>query len=177
MTPDTLVTQGRKLLDKGEFRQALLSFEQAKDLSDKHYEALAYSGFTLLVLGRYDDALRDFQSALPLNPSNPDLHNYIARCWMSLGDEEKALTHFHKSASLRAQTALNSEDALTIPAFRFKHDMEQLIALETKRALDEEAQSTLAAFKRVWSDVDETQKLVSVPCPSSDYLGQRGLIN
>lgn len=169
MTLQTAIDQGLTASQKGDLDAALAFFTQAKQLDPSHYKALLYSGFTLLMQGRFDEALSDFHAALPLTPSDPDLHDYMGRCYMGLGETGKAVEHFKKAASVHSQTDYVADGALVIPAFRFKHDLEQLTALDQKSELDETAQKSLAAFRAVWSETDSQAQVVSIDKQSTHF--------
>ena len=121
------------------------------------------------MLGRFNEALLDFQSALPLSPKDPEIHDFLGRCWMSLGDENKALLHFRESARLRPPAVTIDDDALKVPAFRFKHDLEQLIAMEKKQILGTDARASLVVFKTVWSDSNGATQVISVAWQSEHF--------
>lgn len=169
MTADTLIKQGQNEFYTGNLESALSTFEQAKQLSPQHYQAWLFSGFTCLSLGHFEDALHNLQTALPLKPTDPAVHDYLGRCWIALGDDDKALFHFRESARLRPPAVAADDDVLKVPAFRFRHDLEQMTALDEKQKLDENARACLAAFRAVWQTSDSTAPAISVDRQSDHF--------
>ncbi len=63
-----LVKNGRDLIDKGNFEEALSFFEQALLLNQNDPELWNYKGVALRSMGRYDEALECFNKSLELDP-------------------------------------------------------------------------------------------------------------
>lgn len=169
MTPDSLIQQGESEFHSGKLMSALSTFEQARQTAPEYYKPWLYCGFTYLSLGRFDDALKYLQAAIPLKPTNSTLHDYLGRCWMGLGDNEKALFHFKESARFSPSAVSAKGDTLRVPMFRFKHDLDQLSALDEKQKLDDKAKTCLNAFRTVWDESDHTAQSISVAQSSQHY--------
>jgi len=162
MTADTLIKQGQGQFYAGDLTAALSTFEQASQTFPDHYQAWLFSGFTCLTLGRFDDALTYLKTALPLNPTDPAVHDYLGRCWMALADYDTSLFHFEESAKLRPTAIPDDMSTLAIPTFRFRHDLDQLTALDEKRTLEGKVRACLEAFQAIWKDADRSADTVSV---------------
>lgn len=63
-----LVINGKDLLDKGNFEEALSFFEQALLLNQNDPELWNYKGVALRSMGRYDEALECFNRSLEIDP-------------------------------------------------------------------------------------------------------------
>jgi Flp pilus assembly protein TadD len=63
-----LVINGKDLLDKGNFEEALSFFEQALLLNQNDPELWNYKGVALRSMGRYEEALECFNRSLEIDP-------------------------------------------------------------------------------------------------------------
>ncbi len=63
-----LVNNGKALLDKGTFEEALSFFEQALLLNQNDPELWNYKGVALRSMGRYEEALECFNRSLEIDP-------------------------------------------------------------------------------------------------------------
>ncbi len=63
-----LVKNGRNLIDKGNYEEALSFFEQALLLNQNDPELWNYKGVALRSMGRYDEALECFNRSLEIDP-------------------------------------------------------------------------------------------------------------
>jgi len=63
-----LVKNGRDLIDKGNYEEALSFFEQALLLNQNDPELWNYKGVALRSMGRYDEALECFNRSLEIDP-------------------------------------------------------------------------------------------------------------
>ncbi len=63
-----LVNNGKDLLDKGNFEEALSFFEQALLLNQNDPELWNYKGVALRSMGRYEEALECFNRSLEIDP-------------------------------------------------------------------------------------------------------------
>ena len=88
---------------------------------------------------------------------------------MALGDDDKALFHFEESARLRPLAVSAEQDALTVPTFRFRHNLDQMSALDERQKLGADASACLNAFKAVWSESDGVAQTVSVTQQSEHF--------
>ena len=167
MTLKSLIKQSLEHLDRADPRSALYFTEKAKSQSPKNYKALFLNGLTLLLLGRFSEAMNDLQTALSMSPEDPDIHTYLGRCFMALRDNKNALNHFRESGRLKAQSANISDSNLSIPRFRFKHDLEQLEALKQKRGLNEINSASLSAFQNLWGQLGEVTVSENITIPVS----------
>ena len=65
---NTLITLGKSQLDKGQFDDALSSFEQAILLDQNNPDLWNMKGIVLRSLGRYDEAIECFNKSLEIDP-------------------------------------------------------------------------------------------------------------
>ena len=65
---DDLVLQGKSLLDKCEFDDALGFFEQALLLNQNDPDLWNYKGIVLRSMGRYEEAMDCFNKSLAIDP-------------------------------------------------------------------------------------------------------------
>ena len=63
-----LVSQGKTLLEEGQFDDALGFFEQALLLNQDDPDLWNYKGITLRSLGRYEEAMDCFNKSLKIDP-------------------------------------------------------------------------------------------------------------
>ncbi len=63
-----LVKNGKNLIDKGNYEEALSFFEQALLLNQNDPELWNYKGVALRSMGRYDEALECFNRSLEIDP-------------------------------------------------------------------------------------------------------------
>ena len=65
---DALITLGKSQLEKGNFDDALSSFEQAILLDQKNPDLWNLKGTALRSLGRYNEAIDCFNKSLEIDP-------------------------------------------------------------------------------------------------------------
>ena len=65
---DSLITLGKSQLEKGDFGDALSSFEQAILLDQKNPHLWNSKGIALRSLGRYNEAIDCFNKSLEIDP-------------------------------------------------------------------------------------------------------------
>ena len=65
---NTLITLGKSQLEKGDFNDALSSFEQAILLDQKNPDLWTLKGTALRSLGRYNEAIDCFNKSLEIDP-------------------------------------------------------------------------------------------------------------
>ena len=65
---DALITLGKSQLEKGNFDDALSSFEQAILLDQKNPDLWNLKGIALRSLGRYNEAIDCFNKSLEIDP-------------------------------------------------------------------------------------------------------------
>ena len=63
-----LIALGKSQLDKGQFDNALSSFEQAILLDQNNPDLWNMKGIVLRSLGRYDEAIECFNKSLEIDP-------------------------------------------------------------------------------------------------------------
>jgi tetratricopeptide (TPR) repeat protein len=86
-------TRGDLLFKLGKFEEALADFNVAVDSFPSNSIYLRERGATLFILKRYEEAITDFNRALEDrygNPSDPYVFLQRAKCYIALGDLERA---------------------------------------------------------------------------------------
>jgi tetratricopeptide (TPR) repeat protein len=92
-TVSYLMNQGRALISRGEFDQAVASYSQALSLSSSKsttVELLAERGAAFRLARRIDDALNDFDHAIKLYPNSPVLYLFRGIVYARKGQFQKA---------------------------------------------------------------------------------------
>ncbi len=91
-----LIREGEKLLDEGQYREAIQTFRRAVGIEPQN--AFAYRGLGIAYYN-YGDHYRAeifMRKALQLNKRMSDLWGYLGDIYMQKGDEEKAISFFEK---------------------------------------------------------------------------------
>ncbi|MBU7029400.1 MAG: tetratricopeptide repeat protein [Theionarchaea archaeon] len=81
---------------KGDFDEAIESYEEAIKLNPKNEQAWVYKGIALDNVGRYEEALDCFERAIELNPNDGLALDYKGVELAALGRYEEALVFFDK---------------------------------------------------------------------------------
>ncbi len=68
MNPDEFTLKGRKLLEEGNFEDALAFFEQALLQNPTDPDLWNGKGIALRSLGRYNEAIESFNKSLEIDP-------------------------------------------------------------------------------------------------------------
>lgn len=67
---ETLISKGKKLMNKKKYEEAITFFEQAIEIEPKNVELLIKYGKSLAQTGRYEEAFNLFEEALNIAPNN-----------------------------------------------------------------------------------------------------------
>jgi Flp pilus assembly protein TadD len=106
MTAKENYQQGMKLLDAGNFTEALVFFNKALELEPSQPDFLSDRAVTYFHLNKKDLAMIDLNHAQELDPKNP--YRYSSRAFVkdSLGDLEGAIKDYEKTIELDPEDAV-----------------------------------------------------------------------
>ena len=80
-----LLRQGKELVDRGNFGQAIAVYQQAVRLDQSHAELYGSMGYLYTRQGQYQEAVQQFQQALKLDPNNPEYYDGLGFSYANLG--------------------------------------------------------------------------------------------
>ena len=101
--------------NRGDFKSALVCFDEAIRIKPDSFEALDDRGLALAAEGRLDEAQQSYEKAIKINPTDGSAYNNLAQALVAQGRLEPALPHFNKALQLNPfalQTHLNLAIAL-----------------------------------------------------------------
>ncbi|MFO7738876.1 MAG: tetratricopeptide repeat protein [Desulfatiglandaceae bacterium] len=104
-SPDLAVDAGLGMVQKGEFKQALVTFTAAITLDQRHWEAYRLRGITYTRLGCYDSAIADFDSAVRGDPMCAGCIYERGSAKMFAGHLEGALADLSECLTLKSDFA------------------------------------------------------------------------
>ena len=91
---------GRRLLQKGEYQEAMIEYQEALRINPRDVDTLVFLGNTLLNQGKADEAFSYYERALEINPDNPEAHVNLAVILANRGRTEEAIEHDRKALQL-----------------------------------------------------------------------------
>jgi len=94
------LNEGIQLCSLGQYRAALVAFEQALHLDPLFADAYFGKGYALYFLELYEDALLVYKQAIRLDPHNAALHNNKGCALYALGRYREALAAYNQSLRL-----------------------------------------------------------------------------
>lgn len=89
-------SQGRSLFSKGEYHQALDSFNRFIELIPGNLQGHFSRGMVYRNLKRYEEAIDDFDSVIMLDQDNPDVYLNRGLAYIGMEEFEKAIIDFNK---------------------------------------------------------------------------------
>jgi tetratricopeptide (TPR) repeat protein len=100
-----LVTEGNKLLQQGNYSEALRRYDQALQIDpadeDLHYNV----GIALAKLGRIEEAKRHYEEALRIFPDYVEVHNNLGNLLMNERKLAEAIEHFQQAIRIMPENA------------------------------------------------------------------------
>ena len=99
---------------KGDFEQALISFEEALRTTDnKPLQAMSHAalGATFLELNQFDRALQEYKAAFELDPTGNDIHSRLGEVYFELQQYDKAIEYLEKADEADAFAVIRLADA------------------------------------------------------------------
>lgn len=97
---ETGITKAFTLLQKNQFSQALIQFNQIISNDPENMLALWGLGITYEGLGKVNEAILTYQKAILLTPNESALHAKLGKAYLLVGDFELAIKEFKSSVSL-----------------------------------------------------------------------------
>jgi tetratricopeptide (TPR) repeat protein len=111
---DDLLVQAADKYEIGDYRGAILAYDQVIRLTPNNSEALLYRGNAYDELGNKQAAIKDYNQAIKINPNYADAYNNRGNVYASLEDKFQAISDFKQAAKLYQQQGENEDyqDAL-----------------------------------------------------------------
>jgi protein O-mannosyl-transferase len=92
---------GYALASKGNWADAIVSFQAAIRFRPNYSQAHSNLAVSLSKLGRSDEALAEFREALRLDENYRDAHYNLAILMLQLGRRDEAVAHFREALRLK----------------------------------------------------------------------------
>ncbi len=99
----SLIEQGSKQLQEGDFDQAIQSFSDYLKNDELNTNVLCLRGIAFRKVKKFNESLADFQKALNLTPTNASLYSEIAVTQFHLKQLISALNNMNKAQELEPQ--------------------------------------------------------------------------
>jgi len=103
--PDTYISRGNELYDKGDYEGALLNYDRAIQLEPDFGGAYLNRGNARSDLGDNQGAFADFNQALKINPNDADAYIVRGLARQQLGDSQGALADFNQALKINPNDA------------------------------------------------------------------------
>ena len=103
---DDFLVQAADKYGKGDYRGAILAYDEAIRLNPNNSEALLYRGATYHALGDKQGAIADFNQALNINPSLYEAYYNRGNARSALGDKQGAIDDFNLAIKFNPNYAL-----------------------------------------------------------------------
>lgn len=157
--------QGTTLLNLGEFKEAITSFDKTLKIIGDHYEAWYDRGIALLNLGYQKKAIASFDKALKIKPDHYKAWHYRGEALWNLGKVKDAADSWDKAERIYPDYygTQNNEDntkegatmttteiqgySQAFSAFKDSEDFEQAIITATKLDINGEG-----LYLQLWTD-------------------------
>jgi len=98
--PEARYNLAGALLQKGQFDQAIVNYEEALRLRPGLVDAHNGLGNALAQKGRVDEAIAQFQEVLESMPRNPSIHVNLANAFLQKGREDEAMAEFQSALEI-----------------------------------------------------------------------------
>lgn len=95
-----LLRQGKALVDRGNFAQAIAVYQQAVSLDQNNAELYGSMGYLYTRQGQFKEAAQQFQQALKLDPNNPEYYDGLGFSYGNLGELSQATSAYAAAISL-----------------------------------------------------------------------------
>jgi len=103
---DDFLVQAADKYGKGDYRGAILAYDEVIRLNPNNSEALLYRGATYIALGDKQGAIQDFNQALKINPNDAKAYNNRGATRSDLGDKQGAIADFNQALNFNPNDAL-----------------------------------------------------------------------
>ena len=106
---DDLLVQAADKYEIGDYRGAILAYNQVIRLTPNNSEALLYRGSAYDELGDKQAAIKDYNQAIKINPNFADVYYNRGNVYASLEDKFQAISDFKQAAKLYQQQGENED--------------------------------------------------------------------
>ena len=106
---DDLLVQAADKYEIGDYRGAILAYNQVIRLTPNNSEALLYRGSAYNELGDKQAAIKDYNQAIKINPNFADVYYNRGNVYASLEDKFQAISDFKQAAKLYQQQGENED--------------------------------------------------------------------
>ncbi len=89
-TGDPNYAKAEKLVEKGEYADAIPLLNKVVDADPANADAFNYLGYSHRKLGNFDDALKNYQTALKIKPKHKGANEYLGELYLQMGQLGKA---------------------------------------------------------------------------------------
>jgi tetratricopeptide (TPR) repeat protein len=121
-----LNNQAMKLMESGDYQQAISNLNEAVNLNPGQIEAYLNRGFAYSELNSHASAIANYDKAIELAPNNADAYYYRADEYLQAGNAPKALADYNKAIQLNP----NYSQAYLDRGFIYYQQGESLKAIE-----------------------------------------------
>ena len=132
---DAYSNLGVVLLEQSKITKAIAAFQKAVKLNPAHPHAFANLSIALHEQGDDEQAAEFFKQAIKRNPSDADVYSNFAMVRIHQQRFDDALALLAKAAALNQNHDTTLDEQLTVPAYRIKHDQEQMTLLRQRKLL------------------------------------------
>jgi tetratricopeptide (TPR) repeat protein len=132
---DAYSNLGVVLLEQSKIDKAIVAFRKAVMLNPAHPHAFANLSIALHEQGDDMQAAAYFEQAIKRNPSDADIYSNFAMVRIHQQCFDDALALLAKAAALNQNHGTPLTAPLTVPAYRIKHDQEQMTLLRHRHLL------------------------------------------
>jgi tetratricopeptide (TPR) repeat protein len=141
----TLVMQGRRAYEAGQFPEAAEAFGRAVRAAPGSATARVNLGLTLARLGKAADAASHLDAALRLEPENVEARAALGIVLADQGRDADSLEHLRRAFEQRPQD-LNVRGALVRVLIRSRRIDDAIAVLERVRSLDPDDEETIVSL-------------------------------
>ena len=132
---DAYSNLGVVLLEQSNTTKAIAAFHKAATINPSHPHAFANLSIALHEQGEDEQAAAYFKKAIKRNPSDADVYSNFAMVRIHQQRFDDALALLSKAAALNQNHNRPLGDQIKVPAYRIKHDQEQITLLRQRKLL------------------------------------------
>jgi tetratricopeptide (TPR) repeat protein len=157
----TLVMQGRRAYEAGQFPAAAEAFGRAVSAAPDSATARLNFGLTLARLGKAADAASQFEAALRLDPANLEARAALGIVLADQGRDADSLEHLRPAFEQRPQD-LNVRGALVRVLIRSRRIDDAIAVLERVSSLDPDNEETVVSLAILFADRQRFREAVTL---------------
>ena len=132
---DAYSNLGVVLLEQSKIDKAINAFRKATMLNSAHPHAFANLSIALHEQGEDEQAAVYFEQAIKRSPIDADIYSNFAMVRIHQQRFDDALALLAKAAALNQDHDIPLTNPVTVPAYRIKHDQEQMTLLRQRHLL------------------------------------------